>query len=76
MNIKLELLKNSIFDLIGERLTDLEIDADKTADTTAVKALSEIKEIIGGETSDFDTVEKIVCVFEKYGIDAGGRHDF
>ena len=44
MNIKLELLKNSIFDLVGERLYDLEIDASKIADTTAVNALSEIKE--------------------------------
>lgn len=25
---------------------------------------------------DFDVVEKIVCIFEKYNIDAGGRHNF
>ena len=76
MNIKLELLKNSIFDLVGERLYDLEIDASKIADTTAINALSEIKEIINSDMSDFDAVEKIVCVFEKYKIDIGGRHDF
>ena len=77
MNIKLELLKNSIFDLVGDRLCDLEIDADKIADTTAIKVLSEIKDIIHDDTkSDFDAVEEIVCVFEKYNIDIGGRHDF
>ena len=26
--------------------------------------------------NDFDVVEEIVCIFEKYNIDAGGRHDF
>ena len=25
---------------------------------------------------DFEIVEKIVCVFEKYNIDFGGCHDF
>ncbi len=26
--------------------------------------------------NDFDVVEEIVFIFEKYNIDAGGRHDF
>ena len=43
----------------------------------AIKALSEIKSIINNkEKEDFEAVEKIVCVFEKYNIDRGGRHDF
>ena len=54
-----------------------EINADEIADTTAIKALSEIKEIIHDkEKEDFDVVEEIVCVFEKYNIDIGERHDF
>ena len=77
MNIKLELLQNAIFDAISEKLSYVEIDADKIADTTAICALAEIKEIIQDDgNSDFDAVEKIVCVFEKYHIDIGGRHDF
>ena len=77
MHIKLELLQNAIFDAISEKLSYMEIDADKIADTTAIKALSEIKDIINDEKkSDFDTVEEIVCVFAKYNIDIGGRHDF
>ena len=77
MKIKIELLKNSISELLCERLADLEIDADKIADTVDLSALSEIKEIISDDkNSDFDAVEKIVCVFEKYGINAGERHDF
>ena len=77
MNIKLELLQNAIFDAISEKLSYMEIDADKIADTTAIKALSEIKNIINDENkSDFDAIEHIVCIFEKYHIDIGGRHDF
>ena len=77
MNIKLELLQNAIFDAISEKLSYMEIDADKIADTTAISVLAEIKDIIQDDgISDFEAVEKIVCVFEKYRISAGGRHDF
>ena len=77
MHLKLELLKGAIFDAITSGLTYAEIDADKIADTTAIKALGEIKEIITDEEKeDFDIVEEIVCIFEKYHIDFGERHDF
>lgn len=77
MKIKLELLKKYICDTIDNQLCDFEIDADKIADTTAILALSEIQSIISDHNnSDFDAVEKIVCVFEKYLIDFGERHDF
>ncbi len=77
MKIKLELLKNYITDIINGQICDFEIDDDKIADTTAIKALAEIQEVIMNENlSDFDAVEKIVCIFEKYHLDFGGRHDF
>ena len=59
------------------RLGTIGIDADTIADTTATLILSEIKKIISNENiSDFDAIEQIVIIFEKYGIDAGTRHDF
>ncbi|MCR4719123.1 MAG: hypothetical protein K5768_05780 [Firmicutes bacterium] len=81
MNLKFELLQGAIFDAVRQGLCyaemNSEINADEIADTTAIKALSEIKEIISDdEKSDFDMVEEIVCVFEKYRISAGGCHDF
>ena len=77
MNIKLELLQNAIFDAIREKLAYGEIDADKIADTTAITALSEIKSVISDtEKSDFDAIEEIVKIFEKYNIQTGARHDF
>ena len=44
---------------------------------TATKMLGEIQEIIKNESySDFEAIEEIVCIFEKYNIDFGSRHDF
>ena len=77
MDIKLELLSNAVSELVMQRLDTISIDADKIADTVAIAMLSEIQKIIqDDEISDFDAVEKIVVLFEKYGIDAGIRHDF
>lgn len=77
MNIKLELLKSHIYDFINNNLEDFEIDAEKIADTVAINMLREIQSIIRNENdSDFDAIEKIVCVFEKNNIDFGFRHDF
>ena len=77
MDIKLELLKTEITDIINNSLEDFGIDADEIANTTAINMLSEIKDIISDEDySDFEAIEEIVCVFEKYKINFGGRHDF
>lgn len=77
MYIKLELLKRYIADFIDNNIENFEINASEIANTVAIKMLAEIQEIIcDEENSDFDAVEKIVCVFEKYKVDAGSRHDF
>lgn len=77
MNIKLELLKSYISDFINSNLEDFEIDAEKVVDTTAIQMLSEIQKVIKNESySDFETIEEIICIFEKYNIDFGSRHDF
>lgn len=77
MNVKVELLRNHISDYIKCRIEDFEIDAEKIADTTAIQMLSEIQKVIKNDSySDFDIVEEIVCIFEKYNIDFGSCHDF
>ena len=77
MNIKLELLRDYITNFIKYKIKDFEIDASQIADTTAIKVLAEIQKVIKDEDcSDFDAIEKIVCIFEDYKIDAGFRHDF
>ena len=77
MKIKVELLKTYISDFINSRIEDFEIDADDIANTVAIKILAEIQEIIKNDSySDFERIEEIVCVFEKYKIDFGNCHDF
>ncbi len=77
MNIKVELLKDYIYDYIKYRIEDFEIDVSQIADTVAINMLREIQDVIKNESySDFDAIEEIVRVFEKYNIDFGGRHDF
>ena len=46
MNIKLELLKGSIHEIIDSRLADITVNADEIADTAAIKVLSEIQNIL------------------------------
>ena len=77
MNIKTELLKNRIIDIIKSNMNDFEIDADEIADAEAIRILSEIQLIIMNESySDFEIVEKIVSLFEENNIDYGTCHDF
>lgn len=77
MDIKLELLRNYIYDFVKHNIEDFEIDASCIADSVAINMLSEIQSVIKNEDySDFDAIEEIVCIFEKYNIDFGSRHDF
>lgn len=77
MDIRLELLRGHISDLIKSRIDDLEINADEIANTTAIQMLDEIAKVIrNDDIDDFSAIEEIVCIFEKYDISAGGRHDF
>ena len=77
MHVKVELLRNYISDFIQYNMEDFETDASKIADSTAIQMLSEIQKVIKDENhSDFDAIEEIVCIFEKYNIDTGFRHDF
>ena len=70
-------MKGEIYDTINERIGFLDIDADEIADTTAIAALSEIQEIIQNENySDFEKIEEIMSVYEKYNLSFGECHDY
>ncbi len=76
MNVKVELLKEYITDFINQNIHNFEIDADKIADSTAVKIIEQIVCVLKNETyDDTDIVEEIVTIFEKYGIDTGACHN-
>ena len=70
MNVKLELVKSYICDFINNNLEDFDFDASQIADTCAIQMLSEIQSVIKNESySDFEAIEEIVGIFEKYNID-------
>ena len=78
MKDKIEMIKDEIEDVLTKHLRDVSL----TDDTIATKALMEIKavlksgNVVDGCRNDFEIVEEIVDIFEKYEIDAGGCHDF
>ena len=77
MSLEIELLGNMLSETIKQYLLNLNINCDVIADAVSVKALSEIQQILKNDCiSDFDAIEQIICVFEKYDLDFGSRHDF
>ncbi len=77
MKFKTDLLKNYISEYINQNIDDFIFDECKIADTTAINILAEIQSIIKkDEYSDFEIVEEIICIFEKYNIDFGNCHNF
>ncbi len=77
MSISFELLTDEIISNVTKKLKEIEFDAQKIADTKAIVVLSEIQEVIKNDAlSDFETIEEIVCIFEKHRLDFGVRHDF
>ena len=79
MRIESELFVNALCEGLRHMLpySDIEIDVNEIAQTTAIKALSEISDVLHENLeNDFEIVEKIVCIFEKYNFSAGGTHDF
>lgn len=77
MNIKIELLREYVAETVTNQIEEICFDASEIADTTATKILCEVQEVLKNDTlSDFEIVEEIVCIFEKYKIDFGACHDF
>ncbi len=78
MDIKLELFARAVLDAINSAIQYIHIDTNDIIDSVALTVLEEIRCVTQNTEmeNDFDVVEEIVCIFEKYNIDAGGRHDF
>ena len=74
MNQIIDRIKDDLDDVLKKHLADVAL----TSDTLATKALKEIKQVLNQSEnkSDFDMIEEIVCIFEKYNINAGNCHNF
>ena len=77
MKIKTELIKRYISDIICNNIFDFDIDENKISDTTAIKVLGEIQQILHtNELDDFKMIEEIFLIFEKYNLNTGSCHNF
>lgn len=78
MKIKTELIKGYIAEMVCSQISDFEIDEEEIADTRATCALKEIQKVLyeDNQLSDFEMIEKIVSIFDKYNLDFGNCHDF
>lgn len=80
----MELIKELFIRFLQSGAVEFSISDENTFERVAEKecyiALEKIREIIRDDTLEdaecFDRIEKIVCLFEKMGIDCGDRHDF
>ena len=78
MDIKLELLSWAISDAIQSVIKYIHIETNDAMNTLALVVLQEIQLILKNQDieDDFDVVEEIVRVFEKYHLSTGFMHDF
>ena len=78
MNVKLELFALAISEAINSHIKHLNINTDEIINSIAVEALNEIALVIQNPEieNDFDVVDEIIHILDKYNIDTGFRHDF
>ncbi|MCL2568190.1 MAG: hypothetical protein FWE12_01975 [Oscillospiraceae bacterium] len=78
MELYEELLAKAIGkDVMRVTLPHLQLHAAEIVEQQSYAALQKIKAIIEDDSlDDFECVEQIVCVFERFGSDGGSRHDF
>ncbi len=78
MSIKEELLIRRIAEIIAHSVQLPELDLNSIVNSTALKMLEEIQDVLSkdGKLSDFEMIEEIVEIFIKYGVDIKGCHDF
>ena len=55
----------------------LQFSAGEIVEMQSYQALQKIRAIVADKAlTEFDCIEKIVCVLEEIGGNSGGRHDF
>lgn len=77
MDIKYELLANTISGVVRRRIEEAFDELEEWSEATAMVMLTDIREIINDKSlSDSDIVEKIVAVYEKNNVDCRVHHVF
>ncbi len=77
MELYKELISFEIGKMIIENFENQNLNFKEIAELKSIQLLQKIKTIIQDDSlTDFECVEKIVCLFETTGISAEIRHDF
>lgn len=77
MDLKVDLLSNELMEMIKRYISETDVPYNQIANSTAIEILKKIQQVlVNHQLSDFEIVEKIVCIFEEYHIFCGGCHDF
>jgi hypothetical protein len=73
----MKLLTQIVVDLLEDALPHRGYDSLDYINTTSFRTLEQIQQILlEPSMSDFDCIEKIVCLLEDLGLSCGERHDF
>ena len=77
METKKELLAKLLSEAIICYLEYTQFDFQNEIEKVAVTVLSEIQKTVKNHRlNDTEAMEEIVCIFEKYNLDFGCRHDY
>ncbi len=78
MKFKISLIKGYIADVICNQISDFEFDEKEIIEIRATNILSEIQAILykSNVYDDFEMIEQILAIFDKYHLDYGTCHDF
>ena len=71
MNIQQEMLANKLAEVIKDNIDSIDIDAEGEA----VKALSEIRDVINEIAPDEETVLRIALILKRHGIETAAMTD-
>ncbi|WP_040198367.1 hypothetical protein [Candidatus Soleaferrea massiliensis] len=72
-----ELIYQELGRFMIEHFEPAKFDYHNIIQTKAIHIVQEIQEVLKQtDLEDFYKVEQVVCIFEKYGLDTGGCHDF
>lgn len=77
MDVGAELLKRCFCEHVANLIKTHPLDAESAVNNIALNALREIKGIVtDDDLDDFEAMEQITYIFQKYDIDFGERHNF
>ena len=72
MNLKLELIRERVADMVSRQIEDFDIDLNRIANTKAITMLGEIHAVLQNKNlEDYQMIESISNIFNENGVTGG-----